>query len=95
MKCLLSKVNNVLFNCRQLISPVFIKPDLPPAEHKIQSLLLKERRKLLDSGLDCPSIKICKSSLYVNGQLFGSVTGSIFQCSFLPVIAPEPASQNQ
>ena len=76
-----AEVNNILFNRRNLTSPEFIKPDLSPADRKIQSLLLTERRKLLDSGTDRSSIKIRKSSLYLNGKLYGSVVDSTFQFS--------------
>ena len=53
-----AEVNNVLYNRRQLTSPVYIKPDLSPAERKIQSLLLKERHKLLDSGSNPTPVRI-------------------------------------
>ena len=43
------EVNKVLYNRKQLTSPVYINPKLSPAERKIQSLLLKERQNLLDS----------------------------------------------
>ena len=80
-----AEVNNVLFNRSHLTSSVYIKPDFFPAERNIQSLLLKKRRKLLDSGFDRSSIKLRKSSLYLNGQLHGSVISSIFRCTSSPV----------
>ena len=83
-----AEVNNALYNRRQLTAPVYIKPDLSLAEHKIQSFLLKERRKLLESGSDPSSIKIRKSSLYVSGHIYGSIIGSTLQRSSSPADIP-------
>ena len=35
---------------------IFIKPDLSPEERSVQSLLLKERKILIDSGTDRKNI---------------------------------------
>ena len=48
---------------------------------KVESFLLQERRKLIDSGVDRRSIKMRGSNLYVNGQLHGSVIDSAFVLS--------------
>ena len=56
-----------------------IKPDLSRRERRIESILLKERRNLIDSGVDRKSIKIKGNSLVVNHLKFGVVTDSGFQ----------------
>ena len=46
----------ILVNRTSLSSPIFIKPDMSPAEQKIESILLKERWLLIEGGFDCKSI---------------------------------------
>ena len=70
-----------------LTSPVTIRADLTPAEHKIESLLLKKRRNLIENGHDQSSIKIRAHSLFLNGRLQGSVMNSAHQlhlAEFIP-----------
>ena len=71
----------ILANRTSLSSPIFIKPDMSPAEQKIESILLKERWLLIEGGFDHKSIKISSvnHSIYVNNQVFGRVVNSQFQ----------------
>ena len=59
------EVASVLANRKLLASMpgISIKPDLPPEERRVQSLLLKERRSLINSGVDRTVIKIIGNSL--------------------------------
>ena len=63
---------SILAQAKQLsnseYSNVSIKPDLPPEARKVQSVLLKQRRDLITSGVNQQSIKISKNSLFVNGK---------------------------
>ena len=51
-----------------------IKPDHPKSERSIESLLLKERQSLINSGTHSRVLKIRGSTLYVNGKKFAVVT---------------------
>ena len=73
------EVANVLSKCRSLTPPIIIKADLTPTERKNESILLKERRKLIDSGHERRSIRIRKTSLYLNGRLHGTVENFSYQ----------------
>ena len=48
-------------------------------EHMIENAILKERRSLIDSGIECKFIKICGNSLYVKNKLLCLVQESKFQ----------------
>jgi len=75
--------SSILANRASLKSPVFIKPDLSPAEQKVESILLKERWTLIQGGHDRKAIKINSrtSSLYLNNKVYGKVVNSQFQRS--------------
>ena len=70
-------VYKVLSKRHNVSSSVSIKPDLSPANRKIEALLLKERWQLIESGVDRRSIKIRGSNIYVNNQLHGKVVDFI------------------
>ena len=75
-----------------------MKPDL----RAIESILLKERRALIDSGVERKNIRMSlrNASIYVNKSLFGRIVSSTFQrldsnnllpsstSSALPISAP-------
>ena len=66
----------------QLEHPIYIKPDLAPLEKSNESLLLKERKSLIQKGTDRQHIKLRNSHLYVNDQLFVKVeNGQLCYCS--------------
>ena len=60
--------------------PFFIKPDLTPSARKVESFLLQEKRKLIDSGVDRRSIKIRGFNIYVNGQLLVQLVTQLLSC---------------
>ena len=62
-----------------LTPPVTIKADLTPAERRVQSVLLRERRKLIENGHDRRAIKLRNSSLYLSGRLHGTVVNYSYQ----------------
>ena len=74
---------SILANKASLSSPIFIKPDMSPAELAVESILLKERWALIQGGHNRKSIRInsSNSSIYVNNQVFGKVINSKFQRS--------------
>ena len=61
-----------------MTSGISIKPDLTLEERKIENALLKERRKLIDSGTERKFIRIRGNSLYLNNKLHGVVQDSEF-----------------
>ena len=63
---------------------ISIKPDLSAAERKVESILLKERRKLISSGTPRSHIKLSKGSLFVHNREYGKVVDSTFlQCPLI------------
>ena len=59
-------------------SNVFIKPHLSPSERLTESLLLKERRSLLDTGVNRKSIRLRGHKLYIGERLHGQVLDGVF-----------------
>ena len=51
---------------------------MTPEERNTESLLLKERWKLIQQSYSRKSIKICNAHVYVNNQPHGIVTNSKF-----------------
>ena len=51
-------------------------------ERANESILLRERRALIESGIERKSIRLKQNSIYVNGKKHGSVTSTGFKrCS--------------
>lgn len=69
-------VYNILSKRHNSPSPITIKPDLSPTNRKIEALLLKERWRLIESGVDRRHIKIRGSNIYLNDQLHGKIIES-------------------
>ena len=71
-------VISILTNRTKLATGIFVKPDMSLQERKVEALILKERRSLINSGTDSKHIKIRGNSLFVRNNVFGSVdvTGS-------------------
>ena len=70
--------NAILSNRSNVSSPIVIKPDMSKEERDTESILLSERWKLLQSGIDRKLIKIRNKQIFVNNQLHGSVHDSKF-----------------
>ena len=56
-----------------------VKPCMSPTEWHIKSILLKEHRQLINSGVNCKDIKIWKNKLFRGQVLFGEVIDSSFR----------------
>lgn len=71
----------VLSNRKKLSSMpgIAIKPDQTPEVRKIESLLLKERRQLINSGVNRGSIKIPGNVLFVNQQNYCLISNMTFK----------------
>ena len=65
--------SNVLFKRNMTPKPYVIKPDLSKLEQIRNSVLLKERWSLIQSGINCKSIKIHNHSIYVCNKIYGKV----------------------
>ena len=71
-------VSNILSAKQNLPKGLTIKPDLSPAERAVESLLMKERWQLIQSGQNRKDIKIQGRKILLKGKLFGAVTNSKF-----------------
>ena len=89
----------VLANRNKISQPIIIKPDLSKEDRDIQSILLRERWNLIQTGVGRRLIKIRNNQIYVNNQLFGHVQGDKFfhsdsssSCNQSPRSSPPPSS---
>lgn len=57
---------------------VSLKPDRSPQERKREAVLMKERWRLIQSGIERNCIKIRQSKLFVNQKLHGQVIDTKF-----------------
>lgn len=85
-----AQVRHVLMHHHSLPSPITVKPDRSISERKIVKILLTERWKLIQAGLDRRSIKLRSSCLYLNGRFHGKVVNDTYSMApFLSDLAPE------
>ncbi len=73
-------VSSILSNRRALakLENIAIQPDLNFRDRKILSILLKERKKLIEDGVERKYINIRGTTISVQGILFGTTDGNIF-----------------
>jgi len=64
---------HILSNKKLLQPPVYVKLDLTLDDRKTESLLLKERRVLINKGAICKRIKLRKSQSFVDNQPYCAV----------------------
>ena len=89
-------VVSVLSKKGSLSRPLFIKPDLSPQERQRDSILLKERWSLVQTGIPRHDIKIRGPCLYVKGKLFCHFSESqVIYSSGPSELLPIPASLPQ
>ena len=71
-------VSSILARSRQIyaVHKISVRPDLPFEDRRSRAILWCERNKLIKDGTDCSLIRIKGNSLYIDGQLSGSVVGS-------------------
>lgn len=83
-----------ILRARSSFLPYIVKPDLSPSQRETDKLLLKERWVLIQSGTERKNIKIKRSSLYVDGHLFGEVKNSTFIPSSPEIDKESPADDD-
>ena len=71
-------VSGILSKRRNLNQPYSIKPDMSPNEHRHESILLKERWNLIQSGVSRKCIRLRADCLYVRNKLHSRVCNSKF-----------------
>ena len=78
----------ILTNRHKLVDHdgISIKPYLSRKEQMIESILLRQRRILIDSGTDRSRIRIRGTSIYVNKQKYGYANESEFTHIALPIM---------
>ena len=81
----IADVRSILSTKGTLSLPVFIKPDMSPVERTHESVLLKERWRLIEQGVARNDIKISNHHLYVKNKLHGQSVDSKFVCSSPPM----------
>ena len=88
-----SDVSYILSKRRSLSSPLFIRRHVSPTQCLEWSILLREKRKLMESGtVDATTVKIRKSHLYVGDRLVGMVADGVFISSQgTGALAPSPS----
>ena len=73
---------DVLSNKTKLDTPVYLKPDLTPEERHKEMLLLKERRVLINKGVERKEIKIRNDSIFINNRFHCRVSDSSANLEF-------------
>lgn len=79
-----SDAQAILANRRQLASRpgINVKPDLTAEQRKSESILLRERRALIESGVERSRIKLRRNSLFVDENKYGYIDDNSFhQCN--------------
>ena len=71
-------VTTLLTKARSLPKENKIKPDMTQEERLIESLLLKERWSLIQSGTERKAIRIRTNKIFVNNRLHGQIVDSSF-----------------
>ena len=71
---------------------ISIKPDMSKEQRKVESVLLYERRKLIQSGIVSKCIRLKGDSLFVNNKKHGSVVNFKFNAIVLEVSTMSPPS---
>ena len=95
----MSDVSSVLAKRGSLKRPYSVKPIMSKEQRKIESILLKERWNLIQSGISRTQIRIRDSNIYVNKKLHGKVVDSTFTSSntanfnFSPIVSPSNHDQ--
>ena len=72
-------VASIFSKKRNLTHPYSIKPDMPRDQRLLESVLMKERWSLIQSGTSRKDIRIKGNFLYVHGKLHGRVSNLKFE----------------
>ena len=71
-------VDSVLYNRSNITEGILVKPDMSRDERHKESILLKERWSLTQSGVDKKHIKIRGTKLFIKDRLHGQIINSVF-----------------
>ena len=96
--CILSEWPTSLYSIlakRSLKRPYSVQPIMSKEQQKNESILLKERWNLIQSGVSRTQIRICDTNMYVNKKLHGKVVDSTFMPSNTANSSPIVAPNNQ
>ena len=74
----IADVTKIFANKRNLSPPFSIKPDMSRAQRLQESVLMRERWCLIQSGVSRNSIRVKGDSLYLNHKLHGCVSNSCY-----------------
>ena len=73
-----------------------IKPLMTAEERANELKLLRERRTLIDSGIERRNIKLKQNAIYVNGKKYGYATPTGFQrCTQMPINSSSAETTSQ
>ena len=86
---------NSLRNKAQLSSPIYIKPDLTLEEQTQESMLLKERRSLIDKGVDRRQIKLQNWSIYIDDKPHCKIVDAKLKFHSASPHAPAPSTNSK
>ena len=80
-------VSLLLSKAKSLPKELRIKPDMSAEERQMESLLLKDRWALIQSGIERKDIRIRSNKIFVHNKLHGQITNSslVLTQSSLPV----------
>ena len=73
----------IILSMRELLkdSHINIKPFMTQLERQTESILLKERRSLIDSGIDRRMLKVRSSRLYQGARIIGEVLDNVYRAN--------------
>ena len=74
----MADVTSILSKKRDLSHPYSIKPDMPHDQRLRNSIIMKERWSLIQSGVHRNRIKIKNDHLFVNNRLYGHISNNKF-----------------
>ena len=75
---------------------IAIKPDMSVEDRKVESLLLKEHRLLIDHGTDRSDIRISGNSIFVKKRRHGVIKeGAFLMCPFFTAQLGDESSSHQ
>ena len=87
-------VSLLLSKAKSLSKDIRIKPDMSQEERLIESLLLKERWSLIQSGIEHKVIRIRYNKIFVQNKLHGQIINSSFILSQSPQTETAMESSN-
>ena len=90
----LKQPHPLLVKLNRSIDVSVLKPDMSRADRLVESLLLKERRSLIQNSIDRKVIKIQSNKIFVHKKLHGQVINSTFILSQSHQLIPMDSSSS-